>query len=301
MAPTVRLNLGIIFLLVVFVAAGCARPQNVMLEEAQAAYAAARNDPHVLQHAQLEMRRATEAIQRAEELQQAGASPEEITHQAYVARQRVEIAREAAQLQEAQRSVEEAQVSRQQVILQARERELQMLREQAEGREGELQAARRAAEERELAELRQRAERAEQLEAQIAELEEMRPERTERGIVLTMPGVLFGFDEAEVLPGAERSLDQLAEVLVENPEQRILVEGFTDNIGPAEYNLGLSQERAEAVRDALVERGIDPERIETRGYGEDYPVASNETAAGRQMNRRVEIVIAGPAERISLR
>ncbi len=301
MKPLLRTNMGIIVLLAVIAAAGCARPQNEMLAEAQQAYTAARNDPQVIQNAPLEMRRAGEALQRAEELEQGRARDEEVTHQAYLARQRVEIARETAQLQSARQAVEDAEVMRQQVLLQARERELEVARQQAQARQAELEEARRTAEERELAQLRERAERAEQLEAQIAELEEMRPERTERGIVLTMPGVLFGFDESELQPGAERSLDQLAEILVENPDQRILVEGFTDSTGPADYNLRLSEERAEAVRDALVERGVEPQRIETRGYGEAYPVATNETAAGRQMNRRVEIVIAGAAERISLR
>ncbi len=301
MVLTQRLNLGIVLLLSVLVAAGCARPENEMLQQAQSAFSEARNDPQLIEHAQVELREAGEALRRAEDLQQGRARPEEVSHQAYVARQRVEIARETALFHQAQRTVEEAEVARQQVLLQARERELQVARQQAQERQRELEETRRTAEQREMAELRQRAERAEQLEAQIAELEEMRPERTERGIVLTMPGVLFGFDESDLQPGAERSLDQLAEVLIENPDQRIMVEGFTDSIGPADYNLRLSQERADSVRDALVERGVEPDRIETRGYGEAYPVASNETAAGRQMNRRVEIVIAGAAERISLR
>jgi outer membrane protein OmpA-like peptidoglycan-associated protein len=80
--------------------------------------------------------------------------------------------------------------------------------------------------------------------------------------------------------------------MVDHPERRLLIEGHTDSLGPDTYNLSLSTLRAEAVRDALVSRGVDTSRITTEGLGEAYPVASNDTAGGRQENRRVEIVIS---------
>ncbi len=78
------------------------------------------------------------------------------------------------------------------------------------------------------------------------------------------------------------------------PKRNVMIEGYTDSTGPAQFNKKLSRERAEAVRNALVKDGISPERITIKGYGAEYPVASNKTAAGRQENRRVEVVISGP-------
>ncbi len=94
-------------------------------------------------------------------------------------------------------------------------------------------------------------------------------------------------------PGATRNLDQLAQFLAEHPERRVQVDGFTDSVGTDEYNRELSQLRADAVRAALIGRGVDPSRIGTQGYGKGYPVASNSDPGGRQLNRRVEVVI-GP-------
>jgi outer membrane protein OmpA-like peptidoglycan-associated protein len=86
------------------------------------------------------------------------------------------------------------------------------------------------------------------------------------------------------------SIDILADFLRKYPKRSVLIEGFTD-IGTETYNLGLSQQRADAVRDSLRARGIDTERITAKGYGKQFPVASNKTPAGRQQNRRVEITI----------
>src|SRR6185295_13404740 len=91
---------------------------------------------------------------------------------------------------------------------------------------------------------------------------------------------------------AQSKLDQLAAVLKNHPERRVLVEGFTDSTGSAESNLLLSRARAEAVRVALLARGIGADRIDVRGNGEARPVASNNTQAGRQQNRRVEVVFS---------
>ncbi|MCE9682368.1 OmpA family protein [Halomonas alkalisoli] len=102
--------------------------------------------------------------------------------------------------------------------------------------------------------------------------------------------VTFAFDSSEIRPAAHRELDQVANTLRENPEMRVRIEGHTDHIGSAEYNEGLSQRRADSVRDFLVSRGIAANRMTTVGYGESRPVATNETDEGRARNRRVEIV-----------
>ncbi len=112
--------------------------------------------------------------------------------------------------------------------------------------------------------------------------------------MLTLGDVLFATGRATLMPGGLQTVDRLANFLQKYPDRNVLIEGHTDSVGRAEYNMGLSQRRADAVRKALMDRGIGAERITTKGYGESYPVASNKTAAGRQENRRVEVVVLNP-------
>ena len=89
-----------------------------------------------------------------------------------------------------------------------------------------------------------------------------------------------------------RTAQKLADLLRENPRRSVLIEGFTDSTGSSSYNQDLSLRRASGVRDALVRMGVAPERVQVRGYGETFPVAPNDTASNRQLNRRVEIVLS---------
>jgi OOP family OmpA-OmpF porin len=100
--------------------------------------------------------------------------------------------------------------------------------------------------------------------------------------------ILFDFDKYDIKPAAYPILDEALVVYQKNPGLRVEVQGFTDSIGTEEYNQGLSERRADAVRNYLVERGVDPKKISTKGYGELNPVASNDTKEGRALNRRVE-------------
>ena len=102
---------------------------------------------------------------------------------------------------------------------------------------------------------------------------------------------LFDINSSTVHPGAYADIDRLAQVLIQYPATRIRIEGHTDSTGPEAYNLELSRRRAEAVKRLLVSRGVSPSRIITIGYGESMPRAGNDTAYGRQLNRRVEIRI----------
>ncbi|MCE8018966.1 OmpA family protein [Halomonas sp. MCCC 1A11036] len=102
--------------------------------------------------------------------------------------------------------------------------------------------------------------------------------------------VTFAFDSDEIRPGAHQTLDQVATTLRENPNLRVRIEGHTDSVGSAQYNEGLSQRRADSVRDFLASRGIAENRMTTRGFGEERPIATNETDEGRAQNRRVEIL-----------
>jgi OOP family OmpA-OmpF porin len=134
------------------------------------------------------------------------------------------------------------------------------------------------------------------LEAREREIAALRSRETARGTVVTIPDVLFETDRAELKPGAMRDLYQLVSQLRDHPDRSISIEGYTDATGAASYNRDLSERRAEAVEAFFVRNGIDRSRITTRGLGEAYPVASNDTEAGRQQNRRVEVVISHGGE-----
>lgn len=130
-----------------------------------------------------------------------------------------------------------------------------------------------------------------QIDALVVQLSELEAKQTERGLVVTLGDVLFEVDRADLKPGATRSLGELIQVLRENPAATVAIEGHTDSTGTRDYNLSLSQRRADSVRTYLVSQGIDATRITSQGLGPDFPVASNGDAAGRQQNRRVELVI----------
>jgi len=140
-----------------------------------------------------------------------------------------------------------------------------------------------------------KAKEAEKAKAELAllmtELSELQGKLTERGIVLTISDILFGFDKDNLNVSGLSSMDKIAAFLRERPNRKLLVEGHTDNVGTFEYNQKLSERRAASVKNALVERGVAGDRIVTIGYSKKYPVASNDTESGRQQNRRVEVVI----------
>lgn len=102
----------------------------------------------------------------------------------------------------------------------------------------------------------------------------------------------FDTNSTVVRPGLYREIDRVANVLNDYPETVIRVEGHTDSVGSESFNQDLSNRRAAAVRDLFVQRGINPSRIETMGFGESRPIATNETESGRMQNRRVEIMVA---------
>ena len=115
---------------------------------------------------------------------------------------------------------------------------------------------------------------------------------TGNSILLTLPGGLtFKTNQAQIKPEFARPLNSIAYVLNNYPSSRIRIVGYTDNTGSYNYNLNLSQQRAYSVRNYLISQGVSPERMNALGMGPDMPVASNETAAGREMNRRVTIEV----------
>jgi outer membrane protein OmpA-like peptidoglycan-associated protein len=125
----------------------------------------------------------------------------------------------------------------------------------------------------------------------MKELSELKAQQTERGIVLTIGDVLFATGKANLSPDANKSVAKLAEFLKKYQNRNVLIEGHTDSVGKDDYNLTLSQGRADSVKYKLVGDGIEAGRITTVGYGKKFPVASNDTMAGKAQNRRVEVII----------
>jgi len=116
---------------------------------------------------------------------------------------------------------------------------------------------------------------------------------TARGLIVSLSDVLFDFNQASLKPGAKEKLAKVSGILLAYPTLHMNVEGHTDSVGTDEYNLKLSQRRADAVRDYLTSNGINAANVQAVGLGKDGPVASNDTPAGRQQNRRVEMVVSG--------
>ena len=127
-------------------------------------------------------------------------------------------------------------------------------------------------------------------------VQQLRAQQTSRGMVVTLEDVLFEVNGAALQPGAQTELLRLADYLKRNPDRKILIEGHTDNTGGSEYNLHLSQLRAQSVDSYLISSGVPADRIRAIGYGETRPEAPNDSATGRQQNRRVEIVILDAGE-----
>ena len=144
-----------------------------------------------------------------------------------------------------------------------------------------------------------------QLDAREAEIralqEKLNAKPSDRGQVVTFGDLLFDLNRAELKPAAYNNVRNLADFLRQNPERKVLIEGFTDSTGSDTYNLTLSQARADSVRRALAQQGIDMSRIRTQGFGKAYPVADNATSASRAMNRRVEITISNDDQQVRSR
>jgi outer membrane protein OmpA-like peptidoglycan-associated protein len=117
---------------------------------------------------------------------------------------------------------------------------------------------------------------------------------TDRGLVVTLGDVLFTSGQADLKAGATGNLDKLVAFLNEYPSRTVMIEGYTDSVGSEDYNQGLSQRRADSVKTYLVRQGIGSVRLVAAGKGENAPVAGNDSAAGRQQNRRVEVIINNP-------
>jgi outer membrane protein OmpA-like peptidoglycan-associated protein len=298
------------------IAAGCAGTpvSNQAIDQARATYQQAAADPQVQQHAQSELRAAAGALADAERMAKENADGQQVNHNAYLAEQRARAAMRVAETRRSEGAIAAATEERRRIQLEARDREItaaqekarqaeaaklqaeQQAKQQVETARLEADARARAGEEERLAREQSQATAASSLSAEVkrleSELADVKAKQTERGWVLSMKNeLLFDPGKATLKDGAQRALNTLAGLLNKHADRSISIEGFTDSTGTKELNQRLSEQRADAVKEALVARGIEPKRIDTRGYGPQFPIASNDTPVGRQLNRRVEIVI----------
>ena len=258
------------------VVAGCAstpRP-NAALETARATVQAAEADPNVHKYAALDMEAAKKQLEAAD----AAAMRHDdagIAQPAYLAAQTARLAQAHATAKADDARVAAGQAGRDKIQLDARTRDVD-----------NAKMATNAA-------LGQRDQATEQAARLQAEVDQLKATPTPRGLVLTLGDVLFDTGRAELNPGSARKLDQLAQFLNDHRERRVQIDGFTDSVGSDSYNQDLSQHRADTVKSSLIARGIDRSRIGSQGYGKSFPVATNDESGGRQLNRRVEVVIGG--------
>ena len=257
------------FTLTSLVLVGCASAprHSDQVERARAETQALGQDPLAQQAAADDLQAAQTSLRQADEAAQLHKPQESIDHYGYLAERHAEAGEARVQAAHAREDLARAHQDRDRVLLAARAQEAEKAKAQLA-----------------------------QTQQQLAELQ---AKQTDRGPVVTLGDVLFDTGKATLKPGADLSLDRLASYLRAHPQTKVLIEGNTDSTGTAEYNQALSERRAEAVANALVGRGVSADVIRTLGRGEDYPVASNQTAAGRQQNRRVEIVFSDAAGRFA--
>ena len=298
-------------------AACSAMPQrNAALDQARERFQSAQSQNQIATLAADELKRAGEALRTAEQANNNGDTLATVDHLAYLASQSVALAEETATSRAAQavtagasaerdrmrlalRTQETEAVQRQLAITQASNaRTEQQLNQQLstaqrnEARTSAELAETEAAAQVDRARLAQRNAQVDDLQSQLNQLN---ARVTERGVVVTLGDVLFDSGRAGLKDGSNGTLAKLADFLKRNPQRNAAIEGYTDSVGTSSSNLDLAERRASNVKGALQQMGVPADRLSTMAIGEEHPVADNSTAAGRQMNRRVEVIFSPSA------
>lgn len=235
------------------------------------------------QDAQAEQERKAAADQAAQAQQNAQAQ------QAAAAQAQAQAEQSQAQAAQAQQAQQQAEQERQQAQL-AQQQAAQQAQEADQARQQAEQARQQSEQARQQAETDKAQMRARMLQ-QLNQVLQTRD--TARGLIVSMPDVLFDTGKADLKPTARERLAKVAGILIAYPDIHVEIDGYTDSTGNLEFNQRLSQQRADSVRSYLSSQGVNSSTIVTQGFGPSDPVASNETAAGRQQNRRVELVVSG--------
>ena len=317
-----------ILLMMVVLLSACTAPpkKDLALDRVRGELDDLKSNPELAGYAPLAVGEAERALRQAEL-----ASGDDLyrAYLVYMADRRIQIARTMAEREQHEQALDELEKQRSDMLIKASQLEADQARmdaerarllvatttedaqrareekEQAEQKEAEsARAAQLSAEEadqaRRLAESRASEAEYARLEADLAsqqitsltrQLENLQLRETESGVVVTLGDVLFASGQTTLVEGGRSSLAEVVDLLQTEPDKKIRVEGHTDSLGEAETNLQLSEQRAQAVLEALVSMGVSSERISALGMGEDFPIASNEDEEGRARNRRVDVIL----------
>lgn len=317
-----------ILLMMVVLLSACTAPpkKDLALDRVRGELDDLKSNPELAGYAPLAVGEAERALRQAEL-----ASGDDLyrAYLVYMADRRIQIARTMAEREQHEQALDELEKQRSDMLIKASQLEADQARmdaeqarllvattaedaqrareekEQAEQKEAEsARAAQLSAEEadqaRRLAESRASEAEYARLEADLAsqqitsltrQLENLQLRETESGVVVTLGDVLFASGQTTLVEGGRSSLAEVVDLLQTEPDKKIRVEGHTDSLGDAEANLQLSEQRAQAVLEALVSMGVSSERISALGMGEDFPIASNEDEEGRARNRRVDVIL----------
>jgi OmpA-OmpF porin, OOP family len=210
---------------------------------------------------------ARKSLDHANALAAKGEDVEDIQYAASLATANAQIAETKIDTAIAREELEKGTLERQQVLLESRNREAELARMENERMQQELK--------------------------------DLQAKQTDRGMVLTLGDVLFDTGKSTLKPGAYATIDRLANVLNKTQSAKVTIEGHTDSTGSDETNQTLSEQRAMAVQSALMQRGVSGSQIASLGKGETTPVAGNDSASGRQANRRVELIFSQDASRVA--
>lgn len=264
-----HLRMSLVIVLLSLLAIGCASnkpPEGAVAARERLAELEA--NPQLASRAPVAIDEARTAVKKAE----VNMSDKDLSrHLVLMAERKVDIAWAQAQTRLLEDQREELSDRQDEERLDARTREINQLRSQVNAAKQDSEALRQ-------------------------QLDELNAKSTDRGLVMTLGDVLFETGKSQLKDHAADNLVKLASFLNNYPDYTLIIEGHTDNVGSEESNMLLSQRRAEAVRSYLTSQGIAVTRLTTIGKGEGSPVASNDTISGRQMNRRVEVVIVEPAK-----
>lgn len=307
-------------------ACATAPKKDLALERVRSQLAALKADEELAGYATLALGEAERALRNAE---QAVGNDMYRFHLVYMAERRIQIARAMAQREQLERSFDVLTTQRNEMLVRASQLETEKARKEAEqarmmfaasvedaerqrrekeaalerGAESartasmaieEAEQAKRLAESRasEVELARREADLAsQQVDSLRRQLENLQLRQTESGVVVTLGDVLFESGEVDLAENSQASLAEVVDLLQSEPDKLIRIEGHTDSVGDAATNLSLSEQRANAVRMALVGLGVAAERVTSVGLGEDFPIASNDNAEGRAKNRRVDVIL----------